>query len=76
MRSQPTPPILPGVNGESCDVAIAGGGLVGLSLAYELASRGAQVTLIDAGLPGRATDAGAGILAPDTHPTTEKSGGT
>ena len=53
------------------DVAIAGGGLVGLSLAYELASRGAQVTVIDAGYPGRATDAGAGILAPDTHPTTE-----
>jgi D-amino-acid dehydrogenase len=53
------------------DVAIAGGGLVGLSLAYELASRGAQVTVIDAGFPGRATDAGAGILAPDTHPTTE-----
>jgi D-amino-acid dehydrogenase len=52
-------------------VAIAGGGLVGLSLAYELASRGATVTLIDAGYPGRATDAGAGILAPDTHPTTE-----
>jgi len=59
------------VNGEPCDVAIAGGGLVGLSLAYELVSRGAQVTLIDAGHPGRATDAGAGILAPDTHPTTE-----
>jgi D-amino-acid dehydrogenase len=53
------------------DVAIAGGGLVGLSLAYELATRGARVTIIDAGFPGRATDAGAGILAPDTHPTTE-----
>jgi D-amino-acid dehydrogenase len=53
-------------------VAVAGGGLVGLSLAYELACRGALVTLIDAGHPGRATDAGAGILAPDTHPTTEK----
>ncbi len=52
-------------------MAIAGGGLVGLSLAYELVSRGARVTLIDAGYPGRATDAGAGILAPDTHPTTE-----
>ena len=59
------------MSGEPCDVAIAGGGLVGLSLAYELVSRGATVTLIDAGHPGRATDAGAGILAPDTHPTTE-----
>ena len=59
------------MSAEPCDVAIAGGGLVGLSLAYELVSQGAQVTLIDAGHPGRATDAGAGILAPDTHPTTE-----
>ena len=54
-----------------CDVAIAGGGLVGLSATYELASRGAQVTVIDAGHPGRATDAGAGILAPDTYPGDE-----
>jgi D-amino-acid dehydrogenase len=45
--------------------------LVGLSAAYELASRGAQVTVIDAGHPGRATDAGAGILAPDTYPGDE-----
>ena len=55
----------------SCDVAVAGGGLVGLSAAYELATRGARVTVIDAGHPGRATDAGAGILAPETHPTDE-----
>jgi D-amino-acid dehydrogenase len=55
------------VTGALCDVAIAGGGLVGLSAAYELATRGAQVTVIDAGYPGRATDAGAGILAPDTY---------
>jgi D-amino-acid dehydrogenase len=65
------PPILPVVPETSCDVAIAGGGLVGLSLAYELTSRGATVTIIDAGFPGRATDAGAGILAPDTHPVGE-----
>jgi D-amino-acid dehydrogenase len=65
------PPILPVVSAEHCDVAIAGGGLVGLSLAYELATRGAGVTVIDAGYPGRATDAGAGILAPDTHPAAE-----
>ena len=49
------------------DVAIAGGGLVGLSVAYELATRGARVTVIDAGHPGRATDAGAGILSPETY---------
>jgi D-amino-acid dehydrogenase len=60
-----------GASSVSCDVAIAGGGLVGLSAAYELASRGAQVTVIDAGYPGRATDAGAGILAPETYPGDE-----
>jgi D-amino-acid dehydrogenase len=59
------------MNETDCDVAVAGGGLVGLSLAYELVTRGARVTVIDAGYPGRATDAGAGILAPDTHPVGE-----
>jgi D-amino-acid dehydrogenase len=49
-----------------CDVAVVGGGLVGLSLAFELAGGGASVTVVDAGFPGRATDAGAGILSPDT----------
>ncbi len=49
-----------------CDVVVVGGGLVGLSLAFELAGGGAAVALVDAGFPGRATDAGAGILSPDT----------
>ena len=49
-----------------CDVAVVGAGLVGLSLAYELACLGATVTVVDAGHPGRATDAGAGILSPAT----------
>ncbi len=49
-----------------CDVAVVGGGLVGMSLAYELATRGATVRVIDAEFPGRATAAGAGILSPDT----------
>src|SRR5580698_3073180 len=49
-----------------CDVAVVGAGLVGLSLAYELACLGASVTVIDAGHAGRATDAGAGILSPLT----------
>ncbi|HEY1827064.1 MAG TPA: FAD-dependent oxidoreductase [Acidimicrobiales bacterium] len=52
--------------GTNCDVAVVGGGLVGLSLAYEAACLGADVVLIDAGHPGRATDAGAGILSPGT----------
>ena len=54
----------------TCDVAVVGGGLVGASLAYELVSRGADVLLLDGRHPGRATDAGAGILSPETtwHP--------
>jgi D-amino-acid dehydrogenase len=54
------------VNGERSDVAVLGAGLVGLALAYELACLGGRVTVIDAAHPGRATDAGAGILSPAT----------
>lgn len=44
---------------------IVGGGVIGLSLAWELAQRGRQVTLIEAGKIGRgASWAGAGILPP------------
>jgi D-amino-acid dehydrogenase len=59
------------VTGERCDVAVVGAGLVGLSLAYELACLGAAVTVVDASLPGRATDAGAGILSPATSHDTD-----
>src|SRR5271163_1254777 len=58
---------------EPCDVAVVGAGLVGLSLAYELAGLGASVTVIDAGHPGRATDAGAGILSPVTSQDTDET---
>jgi D-amino-acid dehydrogenase len=47
-------------------VAVVGGGLVGTATAYELAKRGARTLLCDAGDEGRATDAGAGILSPET----------
>jgi D-amino-acid dehydrogenase len=56
---------------ERCDVAVVGAGLVGLALAYELACLGASVTVVDAGHPGRATDAGAGILSPLTTTETD-----
>jgi glycine oxidase len=50
------------------DVAIIGGGLIGLSIAFELAQRGATVRLYDRGEPGRgASWAGAGMLAPYTE---------
>ena len=50
----------------TCDVAVIGGGLVGMSLGYELVTRGLDVVLVDRHHEGRATDAGAGILAPET----------
>jgi len=49
------------------DVVVVGGGLVGSALAYELVAAGADTVLIDRHDPGRATDAGAGILSPETH---------
>jgi D-amino-acid dehydrogenase len=54
------------VNEQTCDVAVVGGGLVGTSLAYELLTLGADVVLVDGAHPGRASDAGAGILSPET----------
>ena len=50
---------------ELADVAIIGGGIIGLSIAWRLAQAGAEVTVYDVGvLGGEATWAGAGMLAP------------
>ncbi len=47
------------------DVLIIGGGVIGLSLAWDLAQHGRQVQVIDSGEPGKeASWAGAGILPP------------
>lgn len=47
------------------DVAIVGGGVIGLACAWKLARAGARVTLFERGpLAGEATAASAGILAP------------
>ncbi len=46
---------------------MVGGGLVGTALAYELSLRGATVVVVDRHDPGRASDAGAGILSPETN---------
>jgi len=52
------------------DCLIIGGGVIGLSLAYELSARGQRVKLIDRGEPGReASWAGAGILPPANRAT-------
>ena len=47
------------------DVVIVGAGLIGCGIAYELAKRGASVTIYDRAEPARAASwAGAGMLAP------------
>jgi D-amino-acid dehydrogenase len=48
------------------DAIVVGGGLLGVATAYHLVLQGAKVLLVDQGHPGRATDAGAGILSPET----------
>jgi D-amino-acid dehydrogenase len=43
---------------------VVGSGIVGASCAYAASRLGAEVVLVDAGKPGRATAAGAGIICP------------
>jgi D-amino-acid dehydrogenase len=49
------------------DVVVVGGGVVGATAAYRCVARGARTLLVDARHPGRATDAGAGIVSPETE---------
>jgi glycine oxidase len=49
----------------SADVIVAGGGIIGLSLAFELRKRNLSVLLLERGEPGReASHAAAGMLSP------------
>ncbi len=53
---------------ENGDVIVAGAGLIGLAIAFELAERGAAVRVYDREEPARAASwAGAGMLAPYTE---------
>ncbi len=55
---------------ESQSIGIVGGGVIGLSIAWELSRRGHQVSVFDVGRMGRkASWAGAGILVPANHHT-------
>ena len=45
---------------------VVGAGIVGAACAYAASGLGAEVVLVDAGLPGQATAAGAGIICPWT----------
>lgn len=49
------------------DAIVVGGGVVGAATAYHLVRGGARTALIDRADPGRATDAGAGIISPETN---------
>src|SRR5262249_23729579 len=51
----------------SYDAIVVGGGVLGMSVAYHLVSAGARTLLLDRADPGRATDAGAGILTAETN---------
>jgi D-amino-acid dehydrogenase len=48
------------------DVVVVGGGLIGTATAFEVAAAGGSAVIVDRADPGRATDAGAGILSPET----------
>lgn len=54
----------------TAEAIVIGGGIVGASLAYHLVKEGISTMLIDRHDTGRATDAGAGILSPETSGTT------
>jgi D-amino-acid dehydrogenase len=49
------------------DVVVVGGGVVGMSTAYHLSRAGVKTLLVDRADQGRATDAGAGIISPETN---------
>ncbi len=53
-----------GLRAGEFDVVVIGGGIVGASAGLRCASLGAHVAVVDAGLPGQATAAGAGIVSP------------
>ncbi len=49
------------------DILVVGGGIIGLGIALELRDRGAQVQVLEGQMPGAATPAAAGMLAPQAE---------
>lgn len=52
---------------QSSNILIIGGGIIGLSIAIELTLRGAKVTVISRDFQQTATNAAAGMLAPQAE---------
>jgi thiazole synthase len=52
---------------EKHDILIVGGGIIGLSIAIDLKLRGANVTVLSRDFDGSATNAAAGMLAPQSE---------
>lgn len=52
VTAEPAPPLSPGGGDDTADVAIVGGGYLGLSTALHLAERGARVVVAEAHEPG------------------------
>lgn len=58
----------------TANAVVVGGGIIGLSVALELAARGAEVTVLDTGEPARAASwAAAGMLAPRSESLADRA---
>ena len=61
----------------TADVVIVGGGIIGCSIAWELAAEGLEIVLVERDQPGAgASPAAAGILIPEASPDVSPAGTT